>query len=288
MLKHILLATLGFHALVAAQLTKFQARTQKGKSGLLVGYRLFTPAGYDKAKKYPLVLALHGAGEVGSNNTTQITANRLAPRWTDDTLQARVPHFVLAPQCPGESTWVKYNKPLAGRPLSGPLTVVLEIVDSLSREFSLDADRIYCVGLSMGGYATWELAQRFPTRFAAVVPICGWADVTEAAVLKSLPIWAFHGDIDPTVPVAGSRNIIAAIKAAGGTPKYTEYPGVGHDSWVKAMEEKGLPPWLFEQIRGSTTRLQASASSFKTVRWVPAFLTWKGTLHRPDGKAVGE
>lgn len=275
---------IALHALASAQLTKFQARTHKGQSGLNVGYRLFTPAGYEPTKKYPLVVALHGAGEVGSNNTTQITANRLATTWIEDTLQARVPHFVLAPQCPGDSTWVKYNKPLAGRPLSGPLKVVLEIVDSLGREFSVDANRVYCVGLSMGGYATWELAQRYPERFAAIVPICGWADTTQAIPLKSLPIWAFHGEADPTVPVAGSRNIIAAIKKAGGSPKYTEYPGVGHASWTQALKEKGLSPWLFAQTRSVGAALLPLPRP--VAAWTPGTLRWNGTDHRPDGRVA--
>ena len=284
MLNRILITAIVLHAAASAQLAKFQARTHKGQSGLTVVYRLFTPAGYDPSKKYPLVLALHGAGEVGNNNTTQITVNRLATRWIDDTLQARVPHFVLAPQCPGDSTWVKYNKPLAGRPISGPLKVVLEIVDSLGREFSVDANRVYCVGLSMGGYATWELAQRYPERWAAVVPVCGWADTTQAAPLKALPIWAFHGEADPVVPVAGSRNIIAAIKKAGGTPKYTEYPGVGHDSWVQAMNDKALPAWLFAQTRSSGSALLPLARP--EASWTRGTLRWQGLEHRPDGRVA--
>lgn len=284
MIIRILLIAAACHSLAAAQLAKFQARSQKGQSGLNVVYRLFIPAGYDAKKKYPLVVALHGAGEVGNNNTTQITANRLATAWVEDTLQARVPHFVLAPQCPGDSTWVKYNRPLAGRALSGPLTVVLEILDSLGREFAIDADRVYCVGLSMGGYATWELAQRFPARFAAVVPICGWADTSVAAPLKSLPIWAFHGDLDFTVPVAGSRNMIAALRAAGGTPKYTEYAGVGHSSWIQAMQEKALPPWLFEQKRAGSAGLMGPSRRQTSQIRMPAVLPWLGSDYRADGR----
>ncbi len=291
MLHRILLTLFAFQALALAQTSKFQTRTQKGlTSGLILGYRLFAPAGYDKNKKYPLVVALHGSGERGNNNTAQLTANQLAMIWVEDTLQARVPHFVMAPQCPGESTWVQYNKPLAGRPLSGSLKIVLEIVDSLGREFSLDQDRIYCVGLSMGGYATWELAQRFPERFAAIVPICGWADTTKVTEIKSLPTWAFHGAADPTVPVAGSRDMIAALKRVGGDPKYTEYPGVGHDSWVPALKEKTLSPWLFAQKRASATGIIAPAGADWTVvdrataRKLPGRVQWRGFERTVDGR----
>ncbi len=288
MLHRILVTLFAFQTVASAQLSKFQARTQKGQtSGLNLGYRLFTPAGYDKAKKYPLVIALHGSGERGNNNTAQITANQLANIWTEDSLQNRVPHFVMAPQCPGESTWVQYNKPLAGRPLSGSLKIVLEIVDSLAREFNLDADRVYCVGLSMGGFATWELAQRYPDKFAAIVPICGWADTSKAALIKALPTWAFHGGSDPTVPVAGSRDMIAALRAAGGSPKYTEYPGVGHESWVPALKEKELSPWLFAQKRTSATGLsQKAPADWSPAGRIPGHYPWQGQPHALDGRQL--
>ncbi|MDB5104481.1 MAG: hypothetical protein JWP91_2170 [Fibrobacteres bacterium] len=259
MLGKLLLAALAFHSLASAQAAKFQTRTQKGKaSGLVLGYRLFVPAGYDKAKRYPVVLALHGSGERGSNNTSQLTANQLATAWVADSIQNRVPHFVIAPQCPAESTWVNYGRPVDATPFSGTLKIVMEIVDSLGREFTLDPDRLYVIGLSMGGYASWDLTVRFPDKFAAAVPICGWGDTTKAARIKDLPIWAFHGDKDPTVNVSGSRNMIAAIKRAGGNPKYTEYPGVGHESWVPAMKEPGLPTWLLSQKRAGTSGLARS------------------------------
>jgi predicted peptidase len=273
-----LLLALGLHAVASAQADKFLVRTQKGKSGLNMGYRLFVPAGYDKTKKYPVVLALHGSGERGSNNTIQLTANQLATAWVADTLQARVPHFVVAPQCPAESTWVQYGKRVDAVPFSGTLKIVLEIMDSLEREYSLDKDREYVVGLSMGGYASWDLTVRFPDRFAAAVPICGWGDTTKAARIKDLPIWAFHGDKDPTVNVSGSRDMIAALNRAGGHPKYTEYPGVFHDSWVKAMKEPGLPPWVFQQKRAPSTGLIPQAA----IHPVPS----EGRLHQADGRSL--
>jgi predicted peptidase len=274
-----LAAVFAFQAAVFAQ-ANFQTRTQKGKSGLTMGYRLFVPAGYDGTLKYPLVVALHGSGERGSNNTSQLTANQLATAWTADTLQKRVPHFVLAPQCPIESTWVNYGKPIDAAPFSGTLKIVLEIVDSLAREFSLDPDRNYVIGLSMGGYASWDLTVRFPERFAAAVPICGAGDTAKAARIKDLPVWAFHGDKDPTVNVSGSRNMIAAIKRAGGDPAYTEYAGVGHDSWTRAMKEPALFPWMLAQKRSGSTRLEAHEPGRRARPVVPE----DNHLYRPDGR----
>jgi len=256
-----LFVALAFHGMASAQASKFLTLSQKGKSGLTMGYRLFVPANIDKTKKYPLVLALHGSGERGNNNTSQLTANQLATAFSADSIQNRVPHFVLAPQCPAESTWVNYGKRVDAVPFSGTLKIVLEIVDSLGREFTLDPERLYVIGLSMGGYASWDLTVRFPDKFAAAAPICGWGDTTKAALIKDLPIWAFHGDKDPTVNVAGSRDMIAALKRAGGSPKYTEYAGVYHDSWVNAMREPGLFPWMFAQKRAGSTGIAVSPLS---------------------------
>jgi predicted peptidase len=99
----------------------------------------------------------------------------------------------------------------------------------------------------MGGMGTFSIAAAHPDRWAAIVPICGRGDVKTAAKLKDIPCWCFHGDADSAVNVSGSRNMMEAIKKAGGSPKYTEYPGVGHNSWDKAYAEKELFPWLLEQ-----------------------------------------
>ncbi|MFN9041975.1 MAG: dienelactone hydrolase family protein, partial [Planctomyces sp.] len=95
-----------------------------------------------------------------------------------------------------------------------------------------DPQRIYVTGLSMGGFGTWELITRKPELFAAAAPICGGGDPAKAAACSSLPIWVFHGDRDTVVRPELSRNMVEALKKAGGMPKYTEYPGVGHDSWT--------------------------------------------------------
>jgi len=99
----------------------------------------------------------------------------------------------------------------------------------------------------MGGMGTWSVAMAHPERWAAIVPICGRGDTGKAERIKDIPTWVFHGDADPTVPVAGSRDMVTAIKAAGGNPKYTEYPGVGHNSWDRAYGTKELWTWLLEQ-----------------------------------------
>ena len=127
---------------------------------------------------------------------------------------------------------------------------VLGMLAGLRKEFSIDAGRLYVGGLSMGGYGTWDVIMRHPKMFAAAFPICGGGDVSEAGRIADLPIWNFHGDADGAVPVDRSRKMVAALKKAGSTKiRYSEYPGVGHNSWERASVEAELIPWLFSQKR---------------------------------------
>jgi predicted peptidase len=132
---------------------------------------------------------------------------------------------------------------------SSTLALVRTLLDELVAKQPIDADRLYITGLSMGGYGTWEALQRWPTLFAAAVPICGGGEVSRAKDLVHLPIWAFHGDKDDVIPADNSQQMIAALEAAGGTAKFTLYRGVGHNSWDKAYGEPDLLPWLFAHKR---------------------------------------
>ena len=101
----------------------------------------------------------------------------------------------------------------------------------------------------MGGFGTWSLAAAHPEKFAAIVPICGGGIPADAKKLAALPIWVFHGAKDPTVPVQRSREMVEAIKAAGGNIKYTEYPEAKHDSWTETYANPELYKWLLAQKR---------------------------------------
>ncbi|MDB5104046.1 MAG: hypothetical protein JWP91_1735 [Fibrobacteres bacterium] len=238
-----------FPALLTAQESLFLTRTYRAASGLVLPYRLFVPAGYSRTKSYPLILALHGAGAKGTDNKAQLTQSRIATVWAVDSNQAKHPAFIFAPQCPVESTWVNKGRPIDSGSLRGMSRIVLDLMDSLARAYPIDPDRLYILGQSMGGHATWEIIERFTARFAAAIPMCGIGDPVQAPVLIHLPIWAFHGDKDATVPVEYDRTMIAAIRKAGGSPRYTEYPGVDHEVQVPAMNEPGLPAWLYAQKR---------------------------------------
>jgi predicted peptidase len=163
------------------------------------------------------------------------------------------PCFLIAPQCPKDCKWVDVNWGAATHKTppkpSDPLRLVLELISVLPKEYSIDEQRIYVTGLSMGGYGTWDLLARRPDLFAAAVPICGGGDETQAAKMARVPVWVFHGARDTVVKPARSRNMVEALKKAGGEPRYTEYPEQGHDSWVPAYKDPEMFRWLFAQKR---------------------------------------
>jgi enterochelin esterase-like enzyme len=253
-------------------------------------YYLFVPANYDPRTKYPLVLCLHGAGEKG-DNPSAVKNNSMAIVWARDTNQTKWPCFILVPQCPIAGSWVYLPGPGSYSsdviPTSPDLSAVNDIVDSLLVEYSIDPDRLYVTGLSMGGFATWDLIVRFPNKFAAAIPMSGAGDTSKAALIKHVPIWDFHGAMDNVVPVSGSREMISALERAGvpavytqcdngdctGLPDsvvadriksgrtlfYTEYQYGYHSIWDQAYNTAFLLPWTFSQ---SKTKVNVLAQGF--------------------------
>jgi lysophospholipase L1-like esterase/dienelactone hydrolase len=242
----------------------YEARTFSGPDGATLGYRLLSPAAYDKAQKYPLVVFLHGAGERGDNNSSQLKYG--APLFAKPEVREKFPCFVFAPQCPNDQTWsaVKgWTDPVSYSEEPKPaLKLALGAIDALMKEFSIDPDRVYVTGLSMGGFGTWDLISREPGRWAAAAPICGGGDPARIAVAKGIAVWAFHGMKDPTVPVVRSQEMVAALKTAGGQPLCSEYPYIAHDSWSTAYGEPMLLPWMFAQRRGQIVPWNKIASTF--------------------------
>lgn len=232
----------------------FEAREFKGADGKVLKYRLLKPIDFDEkqaadGKKYPLVLFLHGAGERGDDNVRQLIHG--GRNFVDEALRKRYPAFVIAPQCPAEKKWVEvpWDLKAHGMPAepSESLGLTLEAIEALKKEFPIDESRLYGMGLSMGGFGTWDVLQRKPGMLAAAIPICGGGDPKHVDGFKSTPIWAFHGGADPVVIPSRSRDMVAALKAAGGAPIYTEYEGVGHDSWTPTFDNRLTWDWLFAQ-----------------------------------------
>lgn len=220
-------------------------RADTDANGAVMKYALFLPPNYDPQRKYPLVLWFHGAGSRGDelsvllNDSDQHGIGYLSRA----DIQKQFPAIILAPQLRNGRGWVPWRS--GQKP--DDINHAFAIFDAARRDYAVDNTRVYVMGVSMGGFATWyALAQR-PEVFAAGVPICGGGDESQAAKIKDIPVWTFHGAQDDTVNVAFSRRMIDALKAAGGQPKYTEYPNVGHRSWENAFQEKDLLSWLYAQ-----------------------------------------
>lgn len=214
-------------------------------------YRLMKPETLEPGKKYPLVVFLHGAGERGDDNVKSML---YLPTWlAEPPMRKQFPCFVLVPQCPNEQMWIDKHWSLEKHSMSPEPTDELKAVVAMMHETlkgeAVDANRVYLTGLSMGGYGAWDLATRHPEWFAALVPVCGGGDESQASKLVNLPVWAWHGGMDQAVPVERSRKMIAAIKAAGGNPRYTELAYVNHNSWTPAYHTPDLFTWMFQQRR---------------------------------------
>jgi predicted peptidase len=212
----------------------FHDKTFKNADGSTSPYVVFIPHGYDGKTEFPIILFLHGAGETKGGTKMPVEVG-IGPSIKKQ--EKTYPFIVVIPQSE-KRTW---------QASSDDGKRAIAILDLTMKELKVDAKRQYLTGLSMGGYGTWSAAAAYPDRWAAIVPICGGGNPKDAEKIKDIPCWCFHGDADPAVPVKRSRDMIEALKNAGGKPKYTEYAGVGHNSWLRAYDEKELIPWLLEQ-----------------------------------------
>lgn len=217
-------------------------------------YQVFVPAGWNKHSQWPVILFLHGAGERGSDGILQTDVGLgHALRQRSSAWQQFI---VVMPQCLPNRYWTQPDME----------RLALAALETSIKEFHGDRARLYLTGISMGGYGVWSIASHHPEMFAALVPVCG--GIIAPTVLPELktdlagdfdpyrdtaqkigrtPTWVFHGEADPVVPVSGSRQMVEALKSLGGNVRYTEYPGVQHNSWDRAYAETELPAWLLAQ-----------------------------------------
>ena len=201
------------------------------KIEVAIQYLLYLPPNYDAGKKWPLLLFLHGAGERGDD--LDLVKVHGPPKLIEQGKD--FPFIVVSPQCPKGRRWEP--------------TALIALLDEIEKDYSVDSDRIYVTGLSMGGFGSWALASFAPERIAAIAPICGGGETYWARRLTKIPVWAFHGGKDRVVPMERSKVMVEAVKKSGGDAKLTIYPDAGHDSWTETYNNAKLYEWLLEQHR---------------------------------------
>lgn len=198
-----------------------------------VNYLLYFPSEYYifEDKKWPLIMFLHGGAEQG-NDLNLVKKNGI-PKIIDK--KKNFPFVVVSPQCP-EGYWWSND-------------VLITLLDEIIKSYNIDKNRIYLTGISMGGYATWELAMEYPEKFAAIAPICGGGDPYHIDRIKNIPVWAFHGEKDKVVKVYKSKRMVKALRKCGGNVKLTIYPDMRHDVWTITYNNQELYKWFLKHKR---------------------------------------
>lgn len=229
-----------------AQLSVAEGAVFTNAQGIYLPYRLFHPPKYDPGTRYPLVLFWHGAGEVGVDNLGQLKDNGEYSFLTVSN-QAKFPCFYLLPQVPGGS-----SSPTELQILDWATNLLSHLED----EFSIDPDRFYVTGLSMGGFSTWAMLARYPDRVAAAIPMSGgivWNSLTDYLQSLNVPVWNFHAADDGSVPVYYSDESVSSLRGLGASINYTRYQTGGHGIWSVAYSTPGLVDWIMAQRRSAAS-----------------------------------
>ena len=277
-------------ALAQTPSSVMQLRKHYG-TGMTLFYHLYKPNGYSPNVKYPVIIAFHGVGEDGdSTSTLYIDKNGLVSAWVATAFQSKYPCFVVAPHNPSgswtDTNWTVSNGNVKYRqgPISSRLATAMQILDSVTREFSIDTNRLYITGLSIGGWATWDLVTRFPGKFAAAFPQSGGVDTSKAGQVAQTPIWSYNGKLDAVVapisvnlfmsnldkldgdkgvvytqcqgnncPAKMSAGKIDSLIDAGMTHFYSLDANRAHDGWDAYYADTLIQKWFMKQRRGNST-----------------------------------
>ena len=230
----------------------YQSKKWESADGRNLLYRTALPASLENGEKYPLLVFFHGAGGRGNNNLAQLTDAGMVDAFEKQGVRTNKNSHVFAAQVPKGERWVNVGWNLLGHKMpkiSNSMNMALQAIDAYinDEKNQIDSNRIYAMGLSMGGYGTWDAIQRRPNFFAAAVPICGGGDKKYAKKIAHLPIWAWHGERDTVILPIRSSEMVDAIKKAGGAPMYNEVKDRGHNSWVDVWNSNELWEWLYLQ-----------------------------------------
>jgi predicted esterase len=218
--------------------------------GAVYPYRLLEPLPELRDRDWPLVVYLHGAGERGEDNLSQL---KWLPEWIiGEGYREQLPCYLLAVQCPVSEQWVdvawgeRQPTPMASKATRSLRAVQSAVAQVLGRS-GVDRARVYATGLSMGGYGVWDLVARDPEQYAAALAVCGGGDPEAIVSMMDLPVEVWHGQADPVVPVIRSRLMVREYERLGLEARYFEPEGVGHDVWRQAYRGGKALERLFKQ-----------------------------------------
>jgi predicted peptidase len=201
-------------------------------------YRILTPRNYDPAKKYPVLIFLHGIGERGTDNEQQLGWH--SDLFKQDSIREKYQAFIVLPQCPTTYYW--FDKQITEN-LKG-------LVGAIAEEYTIDSDRIYITGFSMGAYGTFAMVSQNPDMFAAAIAISGDGDAHRASVMAKTKWRIFAGKKDEVVPSDKSEKMAAALKKSGASVSFTLYPNANHSAtWTNAFSEPDFCSWIFSVSR---------------------------------------
>ena len=194
-------------------------------------YLLYLPEDYakDTTLKWPLMVFLHGSGESG------VDLDKVKAHGPPKLIEAgkKFPFIVVSPQAPPQTGW--------------KAEVIKGMIDDIKKKYRVDNDRVYLTGLSMGGFGTWDLSEKYPDEFAAIAPICGGGDAEKTWKLRHMPVWCFHGAKDNVVPLASSQVMVDALRKYNKDVKFTVYPDAEHNSWEVTYNNDSLYTWFLAQ-----------------------------------------
>ncbi len=218
-------------------------------------YRELVPQKMSQDVDYPLIIFLHGAGERGIDNEKQLTHG--AQMFLNPINRDKYKAYVLFPQCPEDGYWAYDSRPQSFVPDSMPIqeepTTQVKLLRGLIlnyvKNYNVDPNRVYVMGLSMGGMAVYDIVARYPQLFAAAVPICGTVNPERLKDVRGVKFRIYHGDADNVVTVEGSRRAYLELKEHHVNVNYFEFPGITHGSWVQAFNDPDLLKWMFKCIR---------------------------------------
>jgi len=234
------------------RLKRYKKLIWKDQNNNTLNYRLLEPDNIQKDRKHPILFFLHGADGRGSNNEGQLKDAGSISAFSKQNISSKYNSYILAPQVSNDKKWVdvEWNTMEHNMPkISKTMNMAFKILDKVIDTNPIDINRVYVLGLSMGGFGVWDALQRRPHFFAAGVPICGGGDVSKSKIISHIPIWAWHGVKDDVIHVNRSRDMYQSLKKHNSNIKYSEIKNRGHDVWLDAWDSKELWDWIYRQNR---------------------------------------